>query len=156
MIALEVIDKSKKYDGDCCICLKKIDADETITICKHYFHKKCLNQWIEYNNKCPVCRKELEIPVIETGYCIKIFSFILSIVITFLLLITFCEIYQKSLIFIGSAIELFFYCLGKIVKIGIWILSFKAVIYLGPQILMLIFKFFNLLSINLIKKILYK
>ena len=141
MIALEVIDKSKKYDGDCCICLKKIDADETITICKHYFHKKCLNQWIEYNNKCPVCRKELEIPVIETGYCIKIFSFILSIVITFLLLITFCEIYQKSLIFIGSAIELFFYCLGKIVKIGIWILSFKAVIYLGPQILMLIFKF---------------
>ena len=38
MIALEVIDKSKKYDGDCCICLKKIDADETITICKHYFH----------------------------------------------------------------------------------------------------------------------
>ena len=63
MIALEVIDKSKKYDGDCCICLKKIDADETITICKHYFHKKCLNQWIEYNNKCPVCRKELEIPV---------------------------------------------------------------------------------------------
>ena len=44
--------KSKKYDGDCCICLKKIDADETITICKHYFHKKCINKWMERKKEC--------------------------------------------------------------------------------------------------------
>ena len=152
MIALEVIDKSKKFDGDCCICLKKIDTDETITNCKHYFHKKCLNQWIEYNNICPVCRKELEIPVLETGYCIKYFSFLLSIIITLLLLISFCNIYQKVLIFIGSAVELFFYCLGKIVKIYIWILSFKALIYNASDIFMIIFKFINFMIIKIIKK----
>ena len=152
MIALEVIDKSKKFDGDCCICLKKIDTDETITNCKHYFHKKCLNQWIEYNNICPVCRKELEIPVLETGYCIKYFSFLLSIIITLLLLISFCNIYRKVLIFIGSAVELFFYCLGKIVKIYIWILSFKALIYNASDIFMIIFKFINFMIIKIIKK----
>ena len=152
MIELEVIDKSKKFDGDCCICLKKIDTDETITNCKHYFHKKCLNQWIEYNNICPVCRKELELPVLETGYCIKLISFLLSIIITLLLLISFCTIYQKVLIFIGSAVELFFFCLGKIVKITIWILSFKALIYNASDIFMLIFKFMNFMTIKMIRK----
>ena len=152
MIELEVIDKSKKFDGDCCICLKKIDTDETITNCKHYFHKKCLNQWIEYNNKCPVCRKELELPVLETGYCIKLISFLLSIIITLLLLISFCTIYQKVLIFIGSAVELFFFCLGKIVKITIWILSFNALIYNASDIFMLIFKFLNFMTIKMIRK----
>ena len=153
MIALEVIDKSKKFDGDCCICLKKIDTDETITNCKHYFHKNCLNQWIEYNNICPVCRKELEIPALEIGNCIKIISFIISIIITLLLLITFCDIYHKSLIFIGSAVELFFYCLGKIIKIYIWILSFKALIYLSPDVLKIVFEFINFFCIKIIKKI---
>ena len=152
MIELEVIDKSKKFDGDCCICLKKVDTDETITICKHYFHKKCLNQWIEYNNICPVCRKELELPVLETGYCIKLISFLLSIIITLLLLISFCTIYQKVLIFIGSAVELFFFCLGKIVKITIWILSFKALIYNASDIFMLIYKFMNFMTIKMIRK----
>ena len=152
MIELEVIDKSKKFDGDCCICLKKIDTDETITNCKHYFHKKCLNQWIEYNNICPVCRKELELPVLETGYCIKLISFLLSIIITLLLLISFCTIYQKVLIFIGSAVELFFFCLGKIVKITIWILSFNALIYNASDIFMLIFKFMNFMTIKMIRK----
>ena len=152
MIELEVIDKSKKFDGDCCICLKKIDTDETITNCKHYFHKKCLNQWIEYNNICPVCRKELELPVLETGYCIKLISFLLSIIITLLLLISFCTIYQKVLIFIGSAVELFFFCLGKIVKITIWILSFNALIYNASDIFMLIFKFLNFMTIKMIRK----
>ena len=152
MIELEVIDKSKKFDGDCCICLKKIDTDETITNCKHYFHKKCLNQWIEYNNICPVCRKELELPVLETGYCIKLISFLLSIIITLLLLISFCTIYQKVLIFIGSAVELFFFCLGKIVKITIWILSFNSLIYNASDIFMLIFKFMNFMTIKMIRK----
>ena len=152
MIELEVIDKSKKFDGDCCICLKKIDTDETITNCKHYFHKKCLNQWIEYNNICPVCRKELELPVLETGYCIKLISFLLSIIITLLLLISFCTIYQKVLIFIGSAVELFFFCLGKIVKTTIWILSFNALIYNASDIFMLIFKFMNFKTIKMIRK----
>ena len=70
---LKILDKES-----CAICLKdfiynkdkvdkifcKVTQDENIheTACNHYFHERCLFNWIKYRNICPVCRKPLKIP----------------------------------------------------------------------------------------------
>jgi len=44
---------------ECSICLEPIniaDLQTAITKCNHYFHIKCISNWIYENNNCPVCR----------------------------------------------------------------------------------------------------
>jgi hypothetical protein len=42
----------------CCICL--IEDNKYISLdCGHKLHKSCLNKLLEYNNKCPMCRKKI-------------------------------------------------------------------------------------------------
>jgi len=46
----------------CVICLLKYKENDNIRLlpCHHDFHVKCIDKWlIEYNYKCPVCRKEV-------------------------------------------------------------------------------------------------
>ena len=41
----------------CAICLEKVDAKDATTMqCKHRFHDKCLLQWLETAQTCPLCR----------------------------------------------------------------------------------------------------
>jgi len=44
---------------NCSICLEKIHSNPNITICNHKFHRNCLNQWLNHNNTCPMCRTTL-------------------------------------------------------------------------------------------------
>ncbi len=37
----------------CSICLNT--ATNCLTQCNHYYHYKCLKQWVAINNKCPYC-----------------------------------------------------------------------------------------------------
>lgn len=48
----------------CSICCETI-LDELISPlkCHHIFHTSCLEEWVKYKAKCPVCRKD--IPVSE-------------------------------------------------------------------------------------------
>ena len=48
-------------DLDCPICLNYFDANDKIAKidCNHLFHKDCLNEWIQFNTVCPMCRKNL-------------------------------------------------------------------------------------------------
>jgi hypothetical protein len=42
----------------CCICL---DADcDYLTQCNHFFHKECLEKWIQQKEKCPLCNSKLQ------------------------------------------------------------------------------------------------
>ena len=41
---------------DCSICMNSIQKINCITDCNHQFHKSCINEWIKFNNSCPVCR----------------------------------------------------------------------------------------------------
>ena len=41
----------------CSICLSDIFENKIILICDHEFHFNCLNEWINRNNSCPLCRK---------------------------------------------------------------------------------------------------
>ena len=46
-------------EEDCPICLEKLDGKIGHLECNHYFHEKCLNQWVKKstNKDCPICRK---------------------------------------------------------------------------------------------------
>ena len=53
----------------CCICLEKIKSNEEIgqLPCDHFFHFKCIQEWFNtnYDNKCPLCNKEISAIDIE-------------------------------------------------------------------------------------------
>lgn len=42
--------------GKCPICLEKIKDDIKITFCNHYYHSKCITEWLDKNSTCPLCR----------------------------------------------------------------------------------------------------
>ena len=46
-------------DCNCSICLDEFRKNEkiiTLESCKHFFHKECLDIWLQDHNTCPVCR----------------------------------------------------------------------------------------------------
>lgn len=43
----------------CAICLESIDGEKTLTVCKHVFHKNCLDEWKAVREQCPMCRQQL-------------------------------------------------------------------------------------------------
>lgn len=47
--------------GDCSVCLQPMvlsDDNDNIrrSICDHVFHKICIENWLQYNTTCPICR----------------------------------------------------------------------------------------------------
>lgn len=49
----------KSSDGTCPICLSDYEPKETlrsIPECNHYFHAKCIDEWLKLNGTCPLCR----------------------------------------------------------------------------------------------------
>ena len=56
-------DNIKDYNEKTCnVCLENYkEGDISIKLdCEHYFHDKCIIQWLKMRNTCPVCRHELE------------------------------------------------------------------------------------------------
>ncbi|KAL4449773.1 hypothetical protein ABPG74_008146 [Tetrahymena malaccensis] len=47
----------------CSICLIEFISQEKIrqTICNHTFHSQCLNDWLQKNDNCPICRQDFGI-----------------------------------------------------------------------------------------------
>ncbi|MCL7041835.1 hypothetical protein MKW94_002379 [Papaver nudicaule] len=47
-------------DTICSICISEYQPTETLKIipsCSHYFHEKCIDQWLSMSSTCPVCRE---------------------------------------------------------------------------------------------------
>ena len=44
--------------NECSICLDNFDVGQKISelSCHHLFHKECLEQWMQDNHNCPLCR----------------------------------------------------------------------------------------------------
>ena len=43
----------------CSICLELIEQGEAVGVlqrCKHAYHAACITDWLNVNDKCPVCR----------------------------------------------------------------------------------------------------
>lgn len=48
--------------SDCVICMSPVDLrqrDYMVTPCDHIFHELCLLQWLEQQQNCPTCRRQL-------------------------------------------------------------------------------------------------
>ncbi|KAK3228107.1 hypothetical protein Dsin_007969 [Dipteronia sinensis] len=49
----------KINDTQCCVCLGEFEIKEEllqVPSCKHVFHVDCLNNWLQSNRTCPLCR----------------------------------------------------------------------------------------------------
>lgn len=46
----------------CCICLDDLSNNQNVVlidICLHPYHKDCINEWLNLNPICPICRRNL-------------------------------------------------------------------------------------------------
>jgi Ring finger domain len=52
----------KEENSSCPICFEDYEEDSvmTCTDCVHFFHKECLQKWIDTNSTCPICRQTVE------------------------------------------------------------------------------------------------
>ncbi|KAM0675161.1 hypothetical protein GVAV_001504 [Gurleya vavrai] len=52
-----------KQDANCTICLCDYQDDDTIKtlLCKHHFHKDCIDHWFTVDDICPLCKKPINI-----------------------------------------------------------------------------------------------
>ena len=59
--------------GECGICMESMTRKHSeTTICKHTFHKKCLNEWRKNDGvTCPMCRFNFDAPNFEVTLHIK-------------------------------------------------------------------------------------
>ena len=50
-------------DVNCSICLDNFEIGSMICElkCKHYYHKECIDEWLNENNTCPNCRNNVYI-----------------------------------------------------------------------------------------------
>jgi len=49
------------HDG-CSICMEEFNPKKVVvkkTECDHYFHFKCIDNWLQVSRHCPLCRKDL-------------------------------------------------------------------------------------------------
>ena len=62
---IPVLDSVIKPDEECGICLNPLTDEEDVLTdqdicgnfkCKHHFHCGCVQQWLEVNQICPICR----------------------------------------------------------------------------------------------------
>jgi len=52
----------KVHDDNCSICFETMEAQTTVydLKCKHLFHTKCLDEWRNHKNTCPLDRSKIE------------------------------------------------------------------------------------------------
>ncbi|XP_063819361.1 RING finger protein 122-like [Pseudophryne corroboree] len=61
-------DKAKKSNlvGQvCAVCLEEFKVKEELGLCPctHAFHTKCLMKWLEVRNACPMCNRNISLPI---------------------------------------------------------------------------------------------
>jgi hypothetical protein len=53
-----VNDNDIHIDDICSICLENLIVNQSniiATNCKHYYHKKCIIEWLKIKDICPIC-----------------------------------------------------------------------------------------------------
>ena len=127
------IDVNKKLERDCCICHKKIDADEIST-------------------KCPICKQRIESSISKVRYYLRIFVIILAMAIILFLSKYVIVIHEKSLFYIKILIEFLFYELGQFFIEISWALPLAVFSFIIPLILIKFFTIIELIILNTYKK----
>jgi hypothetical protein len=56
---------SSKSDLMCCICLTELSTGSSAAVrmpqhcCSHVFHSDCIQEWLNVNTTCPLCRRDV-------------------------------------------------------------------------------------------------
>jgi len=50
------------------ICYNDIRYPTCVKPCNHMYCNKCIIRWLQKSNKCPLCRKEIDLKRIEERY----------------------------------------------------------------------------------------
>ena len=55
-----VITSDKDLLNECSICLSEFKGGDQMRVldCGHYYHKDCVDNWLQRKNTCPKCRGE--------------------------------------------------------------------------------------------------
>lgn len=48
-------------EDECSICLEEKQDVITVLLCKHKFHKNCIDKWLKIRLTCPNCNEEVSI-----------------------------------------------------------------------------------------------
>ena len=59
VLKISNVEKIKESNTECCICLEKGSNKFLKLKCDHLFHEKCIKNWIEDHNTCPICREDI-------------------------------------------------------------------------------------------------
>lgn len=62
--------QNKKIKNDICpVCLEEFRNTERVALCpcRHSFHVKCLQQWLDQHNTCPMCKASVTSQGERTG-----------------------------------------------------------------------------------------
>ena len=54
---------ARDADDGCCICLQTMPADADVLHlpCSHFFHARCVREWLAVSASCPLCKTAVEI-----------------------------------------------------------------------------------------------
>ena len=60
-VKIKNISKLEESNKKCAICLEKFNSKVKVIIlpCIHIFHRSCINDWMEKQKNCPICKFEL-------------------------------------------------------------------------------------------------
>ena len=56
----EDINSNKPIDEICVICQDNLNNKYIKTVCDHYFHKKCFEDWLKVKLECPLCKSKFD------------------------------------------------------------------------------------------------
>ena len=59
------VDEEEGGVNECVICLNEMSADEPRQVCGHRFHGPCIEEWLEKDGRCPVCRHQIREPPVQ-------------------------------------------------------------------------------------------
>jgi hypothetical protein len=57
-------------DNSCAICQDTLTAEQEgrkLNHCGHWFHRGCIDTWLQGNVHCPVCRHDIREPAVESA-----------------------------------------------------------------------------------------
>ncbi|XP_075072320.1 RING finger protein 122-like [Mixophyes fleayi] len=59
------VKKSNLIGQVCAVCLEEFKVKEELGLCPcaHAFHTKCLMKWLEVRNACPMCNRNISMPI---------------------------------------------------------------------------------------------
>jgi hypothetical protein len=43
----------------CSVCQEEVETATRLRACRHSFHQHCIDQWLQVNPRCPVCRHDV-------------------------------------------------------------------------------------------------